>query len=31
MKTIAEVVAFLNSIGQGHLTANVDKFSAEEQ
>lgn len=30
MKTIAEVVAFLTSIGQGHLTTNVDKFSEEE-
>lgn len=31
MKDIAEVVAFLSSIGQGHLTTNVNKFSAEEQ
>lgn len=31
MKDIAEVVAFLTSIGQGHLTTNVNNFSAEEQ
>ncbi|KAL4428974.1 hypothetical protein ABPG74_011170 [Tetrahymena malaccensis] len=31
MHTIAELVEFLNKIGQGHLTQNIDKFTEQQQ